>query len=256
MRIEVIVLADGTIQLPAMSQEDRSRIISISARPLVTPDMRERCRVFMLCCSRSREEAAKRFSAIAHLLHFRLYLETVSTKVAAKAFYKCSSLTSITLPDSLTMIGAGAFSMCSSLTSITLPASLTTIGYGTFYECPSLTSITLPDSVTKIGEWAFGCCSSLTSITLPDSVTTIEMCAFAWCSSLTSITLSDSVTTIGLRAFYGCSSLTSISIPASLAIGNAFQGCPVLPIRRSPATRSEKRERGQGGGDKPAKKKK
>ena len=86
-----------------------------------------------------------------------------------------------------TTIGNWAFGYCSSLTSVTIPDSVTTIGDWVFYECSSLTSVTIPDSVTTIGEYAFYYCRSLTSVTIPDSVTTIGAGAFAWCSSLKSV---------------------------------------------------------------------
>ena len=173
------------------------------------------------------------------------------TTIGDDAFSDCSSLTSITIPDSVTTIGDDAFSWCSSLTSITIPDGVTTIASGAFSGCSSLTSITIPDSVTTIGDWAFGDCSELTSITIPDSVTTIGCGAFGYCSSLTSITIPDSVTvinaytfqetgltsitipdsvtTIGDDAFY-CSSLTSIIIPDSVTTigGGAFYECSRL----------------------------
>ena len=79
-----------------------------------------------------------------------------------RAFYDRTSLTSITIPDSVTSIGHYAFYACSSLTSITIPDSVTSIGHYAFYLCTSLTSVTIPDSVTSIGRWAFGRCDSLT----------------------------------------------------------------------------------------------
>ena len=68
-----------------------------------------------------------------------------------------------------------------SLTSVTIPDSVTSIGYEAFYECESLTSVTIPDSVTSIGDEAFRYCTSLTSVTIPDSVTSIGDRAFYWC---------------------------------------------------------------------------
>ena len=152
------------------------------------------------------------------------------TSIGSYAFCECSSLTSITIPDSVTEIGCAAFSVCSNLTSITIPDSVTSIGSSAFAACSSLTSITIPDSVTSIGNCAFQVCTSLTSITIPDSVTSIGDEAFQACSSLTSITIPNSVTSIGYCAFNGCSSLTSITIPDSVtSIGaHAFAGCSSL----------------------------
>ena len=138
------------------------------------------------------------------------------TSIGGSAFYGCSSLTSIVIPDSVTSIGDSAFRWCSSLTSVTIPNSVTSIEIGAFYGCSSLTSITIPDSVTSIEIGAFYGCSSLTSIVIPDSVTSIGWNAFYGCSSLTSIAIPDSVTSIGWDAFHGCSSLTSITIPDSV----------------------------------------
>ena len=94
-----------------------------------------------------------------------------------------------------------AFSDCRSLTSITIPGSVTSIGGGAFYGCTGLTSITIPDGVTSIGDYAFYECTGLTSITIPDSVTSIGCSAFYGCTGLTSITIPDSVTSIGEHAF-------------------------------------------------------
>ena len=84
-----------------------------------------------------------------------------ATIIGDGAFYGCSSLPSITLPDCVTIIGDGAFRDCSSLTSITIPNSVTIIGDGAFRDCSSLNWITIPDSVTSIGVGAFSGCSSL-----------------------------------------------------------------------------------------------
>jgi len=152
------------------------------------------------------------------------------TSISNDAFYKCSGLTSVTIPNSVTSIGSSAFSGCSGLVSITFPNSVTSIGNGAFGGCSGLTSVTIPNSVTSIGDGAFANCSGLTSITIPNSVTTIDSSTFFGCRVLTSVTIPNSVTSIGSFAFYGCSGLTSITIPNSVTIIDygAFSNCSGL----------------------------
>ncbi|MBQ2742299.1 MAG: leucine-rich repeat protein, partial [Oscillospiraceae bacterium] len=154
------------------------------------------------------------------------------TSIGDWAFNGCTSLTSITIPDSVTSIGIGALEGCESLASITIPDEVTSIDVRAFFGCKSLTSIAIPDGVTSIGGGTFMWCSSLTSVTIPDSVTSIAESAFFGCRSLTSITIPDSVTSIGDDAFGYCRSLTSVTIPDSVtSIGNyAFYNCTNLVI--------------------------
>ena len=180
-------------------------------------------------------------------------LSTYSIKEGTKwigdrAFDGCSSLTSITIPNSVTSIGEYTFYYCSSLASVTIPNSVTSIGNYAFSSCSSLTSVTLPNSVTSIGDCAFSSCSSLKNsiynahvfaylhtsyagaYTVPEGIESIAGCAFRYCSRLTSITIPNSVTSIGKWAFSHCSSLTSITIPNSVtSIGDeAFADCSGL----------------------------
>ena len=140
------------------------------------------------------------------------------TSIGPSAFYKCTGLTSITIPNSVISIGDGAFWDCTGLTSITIPDSVTRIGIMAFRDCTGLTSITLSNSVTSIGDWAFWGCTGLTSITIPDSVTIIGIWAFLGCTGLTSITLGNSVTSIREGVFDGCTGLISINV----ASGNNY----------------------------------
>ena len=152
------------------------------------------------------------------------------TNIGDDAFNGCTSLTAITLPEGVTSIGNSAFRYCSRLTSITLPEGVTSIGRSAFYECSRLTSITIPEGVTSIGSSAFSDCSSLTAITIPEGVTSIGSSAFSHCSRLTSITIPEGVTSIENHAFYACSSLASITIPEAVtSIGSyAFHECTSL----------------------------
>ena len=152
------------------------------------------------------------------------------TSIGGSAFRYCTSLKSVTIPDSVTSIGGWAFTDCASLTSVTIPDGVTSIGEYTFSWCTSLTSATIPDSVTSIGEFAFHNCKSLTSMTIPRSVVSIGYDAFGWCESLTSVTILDGVRSIGNSAFTDCKSLTSVTIPNSVtSIGRgAFSSCASL----------------------------
>lgn len=88
------------------------------------------------------------------------------TSIGDGAFFDCSSLTSVTIPDRVKSIGSSAFSGCSSLSSINIPNSVTSIGQSAFRGCTSLQSITIPDSVTHIGYWAFANCKQLENVTI------------------------------------------------------------------------------------------
>jgi serine/threonine protein kinase len=146
------------------------------------------------------------------------------------AFFKCSSLTSIVISNSVVSIGDNAFKGCNSLSNVVIPNSVTTIEAGAFWDCSSLTSIVIPNSVVSIEDYTFMDCCSLLNIVIPDSVTSIEICAFSGCSSLSSVVIPNSVVSIGGSAFSGCSSLSCVVIPNSVvSIGDsAFEDCRFL----------------------------
>ena len=152
------------------------------------------------------------------------------TSIRNSAFYECSSLTKVTIPNSVTSIEAYAFGSCSSLTKVTIPNSVKYIGNNAFSDCISLTNVSIGNSVINIAIEVFSNCSSLTKVTIPNSVKSIEKYAFSNCSSLTNVSIGNSVTSIGYGAFYECSSLTSITIPNSVISigGSTFSGCSSL----------------------------
>ena len=135
--------------------------------------------------------------------------------VAGGAFHDCSSLISVTIPDTVKSIGDVAFGGCSSLASLMIPEGVTDIESQAFSDCSSLTSVTIPNTVKNIGNRTFECCSSLTSIAIPNGVINIGDDTFYNCSSLTSITIPASVTSIGDYAFSGCSKLKDIAFAGS-----------------------------------------
>lgn len=132
------------------------------------------------------------------------------------AFFGCSALTEITLPDSVTEIDAKAFRDCTSLESVSFSENLTSIGDGAFFGCSSLKSAEIPESVTEIGSSAFEGCTSLESVNIPDGISEIKENTFKDCTSLTSVSFSENLTSIGDGAFFGCSSLKSAEIPESV----------------------------------------
>ena len=99
-----------------------------------------------------------------------------------------------------------------SLSSIKIPEGVTIIGENAFLECKSLSSIEIPEGVTNIGEKVFWGCESLKSIELPSSLMSIGNFAFSGCKSLESIKILSKVTSIGEGAFYDCSGMSSIVV--------------------------------------------
>ena len=176
------------------------------------------------------------------------------TGIGSSAFYYCTGLMSIEIPNSVTSIGTDAFygtawynnqpdglvyvgkvaygykGNMPNNTTIVLEEGTLGIAGDAFYKCSGLISITMPSSLISIGRSAFYGCSSLKSITIPNSVTSIGDDAFSKCTGLISIIIPSSVTSIGDYAFEGCTSLTSIEIPNSVtSIGEyAFAGCSGL----------------------------
>jgi hypothetical protein len=128
------------------------------------------------------------------------------------AFASCGSLTSVTIPDSVTDIGNGAFAFRGGLTSITLPDSVTDLGIYAFYACSNLAEATISTNVTIIGTSAFDSCTSLTNVNIPNGVAVVGGSAFQNCASLTNIMIPASVINVGQDAFGACGSLLAISV--------------------------------------------
>jgi len=171
----------------------------------------------------------------------------IVTTIDGCAFAGCTSLTSVTIPNSVTTIYDDAFNDCLELTSINIPNSVTYIGWGAFsntgwynnqpegilylgnlllgYKGVKPTGeLFIKEGTVGIMTGAFFDCDGLTSITLPNSIISICEDAFAGCSALTSITIPNGVKFIGPGAFSNCRGLTSFNIPNSVTnIGvNAF----------------------------------
>ena len=150
--------------------------------------------------------------------------------IESNTFENCTGLSSIKLPSGVTSIGESAFAGCTGLTSIDIPESVSSIAKNTFKNCEGFTSIKLPSKLNSIGEGAFSGCIRLYSINIPENISFIEADTFQNCSMLTSITIPSGVTSIGNSAFYGCTGLMSITIPNSVTSieANAFANCTGL----------------------------
>lgn len=186
------------------------------------------------------------------------------TSIGNNAFYNCSGLTSVEIPNSVTSIGVSAFWRCSNLTKVEIsdleawckikfehwasnplyyahhlylngeeindlkiPDSITSIEDYAFDGCSGLSRVEISNSVTTIGDYAFRGCSGLRDVVISNSVKSIGSWAFEDCSGLRHLTMGNSVTNIGNWTFSGCKLLTRVEIPSSVTrIGScAFSDC-------------------------------
>lgn len=158
-------------------------------------------------------------------------------RILSGAFGNCSTLRTISLPDTVDSIGDYAFCFCISLESVVIPDSVTEIGISAFDTCSSLASVRIPRSVTEIGFSAFNECELLGWAVIPDSVDHIGSELFRGCRNMREFVIPSTVKSIGDRAFIRCSGLESIVIPDTIKyIGDsAFLLCTALLDRLAKA---------------------
>ena len=203
--------------------------------------------VTFLCFTANSQVYSQVFSAVSpsgHTLYYEVNpntwdeINTVTVKSTDNPNHVYGIVGNLIIPSSVTYNGntytvsrIGNFSNCSSMTSITLPNTIHLIYNNAFEYCSGLTSITLPSSVTEIWEYAFKNCSGLTSINMPDGITYIGDGAFSNCTNLTSFTIPCSLTSFGDGVFYNCLNLTSVTYKAINYVGpsdyvtNIFNVC-------------------------------
>ena len=160
------------------------------------------------------------------------------TAIGSLAFFECSELTSVVIPDSICFIDSSAFMDCKALTRITVPSSVTEIGPSAFWACTSLKEVTLSEGITSIGQGAFVNCFSLTEISLPESLVFLGASAFRDCTALTSVDFRSDTTELlsstsdynHYGIFHGCVSLKNITLPKGLTYlpDFLFSGCSTL----------------------------
>ena len=131
--------------------------------------------------------------------------------IGKEAFYYCTAVTTVIIPEGVTSIGDYAFAGCTSLKNIVIPASVTSIGKGAFNGCIALEKVEFANGsqIVSIGNYAFNDCSALASITLPEGLESIGTEAFRDCAALTSFKTPASLKSIGDMAFYNCDGLNA-----------------------------------------------
>lgn len=123
-------------------------------------------------------------------------------------------LIDLIIPEGITDISSN-FANCTSLTSVSISNSVTSIGESAFSGCRGLTSVTIPNSVTDIGSRAFSYCTGLISVVIGNGVTNIGGNAFSGCKNVETVVFGSAVETIGESAFAGCQSIYEMTIYAT-----------------------------------------
>lgn len=121
--------------------------------------------------------------------------------IDASAFQGCSELTSVTIPESVTIINSNAFTSCSKLEEIVIPEGVNKIATEAFCQCTSLKKVQLPSTLQFLGTGVFSYCPSLETVTIPGSVRELSGSTFNYCTGLREVTFEEGVVVIGVSAF-------------------------------------------------------
>lgn len=160
--------------------------------------------------------------------------------IGSYAFYNCSKIEAVSIPDTVTEIGTGAFYGNTSITTLIIPEKVTKIGNAAFNGCTKLNILYFyPKKCKTAGSESyppFSGCSALSTIAFGDGVEIIPDYCFAL-TGITSLTLPDTVKTVGEGAFYGCKKLINVTLPSTLSTleYRVFRDCTALQRVTSPA---------------------
>lgn len=163
------------------------------------------------------------------------YMTSVSipdgiTNIGNRAFYLCTNLTGVVIPNNVSQLGGEAFSECYRLSSLTLGNGMKSIGESSFHNCTNLLNAVVPDATTNIGDSAFSGCASMTDLAIGIGLKNINRFAFKGCSALKNVSIPNNVTNIGTEAFSYCDSLRNVSIGSGVKMieNYAFFDCGSL----------------------------
>jgi len=137
-------------------------------------------------------------------------------EIRENAFFKCSSIKKVTVPETVTFIGHHAFFGCTSLEEIILSDNIISIDEGCFSGCISLDKVILPDNLRVIEDKSFFNCKSLDDIVFPQKLEEIGDYAFANCGELSEVTFYNNLMSIGEFSFFNCKKLEGVYIPDSV----------------------------------------
>ena len=146
-------------------------------------------------------------------------------EIGDNAFYQCSRLATITFEDGGTKdltIGKYAFYKCTLVQEVELPERCTTIGQYAFAYMNNLTSFAFNEGLKEIPAYALYYAKKLTSVTIPSTVEKLGYYSLAYCQKVTQVTFAKdkdgktALTEIGAYAFYYANGLASITIPKTV----------------------------------------
>lgn len=171
----------------------------------------------------------RRYSGTELQVTIPAMIQYMPVKEIGQEAFRSSNITSIVIPEGVTVIRENAFADCPALSSVTLPSTLISIEEFAFSNCASLSTIVFPNNLKLIGRNAFAE-SGLTSVSWTPNINIVSTRVFYNCKSLQSVTIPEGVEIISSFAFFGCSALTSVAFPVSLLRLNegSFNSCTSL----------------------------
>ncbi len=172
------------------------------------------------------------YYAFQHTSIEKLYVPASAKTIGSCAFRGCSSLADLTFAEGIEIIGDFAFNDCTSLKTVTIPDSVIELLHGAFAFCEALEEATIGNGLKELSSEVFRGCYLLEKVNIGSRVVQIEDDAFLDCYALTEITIPENVLTIDMCAFRGNYYLEKVTIsPYTVFIHDAaFEDCENLTV--------------------------